>query len=93
MPDVNEQQANEKIEGATAVVTSTGGDKTCTVVINRLVPHPLYGKYMRRRTKMAVHDPRNEAGLGDTVIVCPCRPVSKRKRWRLVKVVQKARLA
>ena len=75
------------------VVTSAGGDKTCTVAVDRLTKHPLYGKYIRRRTKLAVHDPANEANLGDSVTVIPCRPVSKRKRWRLVRVDKKATLA
>ncbi len=84
---------NKPVAGATGVVTSTGGEKTCTVAVSRLVPHRLYGKYVRRRTKLAVHDPQNEAGMGDMVEVTPCRPISKRKRWRLVRVVRKSKLA
>jgi small subunit ribosomal protein S17 len=71
-------------------VVSAGGNKTCTVVIDRQVRHPLYGKYIRRQTKLAVHDPRDEAAAGDTVTVTPCRPISKRKRWRLLRVDKKA---
>jgi small subunit ribosomal protein S17 len=74
----------------TAMVTSTGGEKTIHVVLDRLVKHPRYGKYIRNRTKLAVHDPNNEAGLGDTVQILPCRPISKTKSWRLVSVVKKA---
>ena len=94
MAESAEQTSQGKAKGgATGVVISTGGEKTCTVAVSRLVPHRLYGKYVRRRTKLAVHDARNEAGMGDTVEVAPCRPMSKRKRWRLVRIVRKARLA
>lgn len=75
------------------VVTSDKADKSCTVVIANLMKHPLYGKYIGRRTKLAVHDPRNEAKVGDQVEVTPCRPISKTKRWRLVRVVKKAAVA
>ena len=77
---------------ATGVVVSTGGDKSCMVQISRLVKHPLHGKYIKRRTKLAVHDPNNDAGLGDTVDIEPCRPISKRKRWRLRRVVSKSKM-
>ncbi|NLF31972.1 MAG: 30S ribosomal protein S17 [Planctomycetes bacterium] len=82
----------KRIEHLTGVVVSAGGDKTCTVRISRLVKHPLYGKYIKRWSKQAVHDPNNDAGVGDTVDIIPCRPVSKRKRWRLNRVVTKARM-
>jgi small subunit ribosomal protein S17 len=72
------------------VVTSTGGDKTIRVLVHRLMKHPIYGKYMRRTTKVAVHDPRNAAGLGDVVEIAPCRRISKSKSWRLMRVVRKA---
>ena len=81
-----------KLREETGTVVSVGGDKSCAVRVDRLVRHRLYDKYMRRKTKLAVHDPANEAGLGDIVAVSPCRPVSKRKRWRLVRVVKKATL-
>jgi len=74
----------------TGVVTSTGGDKTIRVAVNALVKHRRYGKYMRRRTKLAVHDPSNAAGPGDTVEISECRPISKTKSWRLVRIVSKA---
>lgn len=87
------QSKEKRQESATGLVTSAGGDKTCTVELSRVVEHPLYGKYIRRRTRLAVHDPKNEAGVGDRVFIVPCRPVSKRKSWRLVKVLEKANLA
>jgi small subunit ribosomal protein S17 len=72
------------------VVSSTGGDKTIRVVVHSLVKHPMYGKIMRRSTKVAVHDPQNAAGLGDLVEITPCRRISKSKSWRLLRVLRKA---
>ena len=71
-------------------VTSDKMDKTITVLIERKVKHPLYGKFIRRSTKVHAHDESNECGIGDTVVVEQCRPLSKSKSWRLVKVVTKA---
>jgi len=74
----------------TGTVSSVGGDKTIHVVANNLVKHPMYGKYVRRRTKLAVHDPGNVAQLGDVVEIIPCRRVSKSKSWRLVRIVRRS---
>ena len=71
-------------------VTSDKMEKSATVVIDRLVKHPLYGKFIRRSTKLHIHDENNECGMGDTVLIEQCAPVSKTKSWRLVKVVEKA---
>jgi small subunit ribosomal protein S17 len=71
------------------VVVSKSGDKSVRVQIDYTVKHPMYGKYIKRRTKLGVHDPQNEAGIGDTVEITECRPISKSKSWRLVKVVAK----
>ena len=71
------------------VVVSKSGDKSVRVQIDFTVKHPMYGKYIKRRTKLGVHDPQNEAGIGDTVDITECRPISKSKSWRLVKVVAK----
>ena len=73
-----------------AVVTSKRGDKSITVQIDYLVKHPVYGKYIRRRTKLGVHDPGNQAGVGDVVNIAQCRPISKMISWRLVNIVSKA---
>ena len=70
-------------------VTSDKRDKTITLVVERLVRHPIYEKYIRRRTKLHAHDDKNEAKVGDTVEVMSIRPLSKSKRWRLVKIVRK----
>lgn len=73
-----------------AVVIGKSGDKTIKVQIDFLARHPKYGKFMRRRTRLAVHDPANIAGVGDVVEITECRPISKNKSWRLMNVVQKA---
>ncbi len=71
-------------------VVSNKMDKTITVKIERKVPHPIYRKYVRRSTKIHAHDEHNECNIGDTVLVEACRPLSKSKSWRLLKVVEKA---
>jgi len=70
-------------------VTSDAMDKTVTVMIERKIKHPVYGKYIKRSTKLHVHDENNECTRGDTVLIEQCRPISKTKSWRLVKVVEK----
>ncbi len=74
----------------TGRVTSDKMDKTITVLIERRVKHPLYGKYVKRSTKLHAHDEQNECKEGDVVTIEECRPLSKSKAWRLVKVVEKA---
>ena len=74
----------------TGVVTSHSGNKSVRVTIDYKVRHPKYGKYVRSRTKLGVHDERNQCGVGDRVEIVECRPYSKAKSWRLVRVVQKA---
>jgi len=66
------------------VVTSDKADKTITVRIERKVKHPLYGKVMKRATKVHAHDENNSASIGDVVTVKECRPISKNKTWVLV---------
>jgi small subunit ribosomal protein S17 len=73
-----------------AVVVSKSGDKSVVCQIDYKVKHPKYGKYIRRRTKLGVHDPQNQAAIGDRVEITECRPISKTKNWRLVKVLKKA---
>jgi small subunit ribosomal protein S17 len=72
-------------------VVSNKMDKTITVLIERRVPHPVYGKYVRRSTKIHAHDQNNECKEGDTVVIEPCRPLAKTKSWRLVKILEKAK--
>lgn len=73
----------------TGVVESDARDKTRRVVVSFLAPHPKYGKFVRRRTILQVHDAANESRTGDVVEVIQCRPISKTKRWRLVRVVER----
>ena len=68
-------------------VVSDRMDKTVVVSIERLVKHPTYGRYVRRRQKFKVHDEKNEAKTGDRVRICETRPLSKDKRWRLVEIL------
>ncbi|MBC8378903.1 MAG: 30S ribosomal protein S17 [Planctomycetes bacterium] len=80
----------EQKKNTQAFVVSKSGDKSITCQIDYKVKHPRYGKYIRRRTKMGVHDPQNLAAIGDIVEITECRPISKTKNWRLVKVLKKA---
>jgi small subunit ribosomal protein S17 len=75
---------------AVGIVTSDKMNKTRRVEIPRLVKHPRYGKYIKRRTVCYMHDETNESRAGDTVELMETRPLSKKKTWRLVKVVKKA---
>ena len=73
-------------------VVSDKMDKSIVVAIERMVKHPIYGKFVKRTTKIHAHDENNECGLGDTVEIKECRPLSKTKSWTLVRVVEKARI-
>jgi small subunit ribosomal protein S17 len=73
------------------VVVSNRMQKSIVVAIARRVPHPLYKKYSHRTTKLVAHDEKNEAKIGDKVQIMATRPLSKRKRWRLIEVVERAR--
>jgi small subunit ribosomal protein S17 len=73
----------------TGTVVSDKMDKTVTVMIERKVKHPVYGKYIRRSTKLHVHDEENTCQEGDKVTIEQCRPLSKSKSWRLVNVVER----
>lgn len=74
----------------TGQVVSNKADKTITVLLERKVKHPIYGKFVKRSTKIHAHDEKNECGLGDTVTVQECRPMSKTKTWRLVSIDERA---
>jgi len=71
-------------------VVSNRMEKTIAVLVERQVKHPLYKKYIRRSTKLLAHDEGNECNEGDTVAIEECRPLSKRKSWRLQQVLQRA---
>ena len=74
----------------TGKVVSTKMQKTISVLIQRYVPHPTYGKYQRRTTQLLAHDENGESRLGDLVSIESCRPLSRHKSWRLVKVLERA---
>lgn len=74
----------------TGRVVSDKMQKTIAVEIERLIKHPQYGKYVRRTTKLLAHDENGESHIGDLVTITPCRPLSRRKSWRLLQVVEKA---
>jgi small subunit ribosomal protein S17 len=83
-----EGKSNRRLTGR---VVSDAMDKTITVLVERRVQHPLYGKFVRRSTKIHAHDEENTCSRGDLVTVEQCRPLSKSKTWRLLEVVEKAR--
>ena len=74
----------------TGSVVSDKMNKSAVVMIERRVKHPIYGKFMRKSTKLHIHDENNECAVGDTVQISECRPMSKTKSWTLVKIVEKA---
>ena len=78
-----------RLKTLTGVVISNSGNKSIKVTVDFKVKHPKYGKYIKRRTKLGVHDEHNKAGIGDIVEVAECRPYSKTKSWRLVRIVEK----
>ena len=81
---------DRKLKTLTGVVISNSGNKSVKIVLDYKVRHPKYGKYIKRRTKIGVHDEHNQSGVGDVIEIAECRPRSKTKSWRLVKVVKKA---
>ncbi|WP_371193544.1 30S ribosomal protein S17 [Glaciecola sp. SC05] len=82
----------QKIRTVQGRVSSNKMDKTITVVVERFVKHPIYGKFIKRSTKMHAHDEANVCNEGDLVTISECRPLSKNKNWTLVDVVEKARI-
>jgi len=84
-------EAQKVARTLTGRVVSNKMDKTITVLVERREKHPLYGKYIRRSTKLHAHDANNECGEGDVVSIEQTRPISKSKSWRLVQVIEKAR--
>lgn len=83
-------QEEKKSKPVFGVVTSDKMDKSRVVTVERLVKHARYGKYLKRRTKLMFHDEQNLSRIGDSVLIIPSRPYSNRKRFNLLKVVNKA---
>lgn len=75
----------------TGVVSSVSMDKSITVVIERKLQHPIYGKFVKKSKKLMTHDEKNECNVGDKVRIMECRPLSKRKKWRLVEIIERAK--
>lgn len=73
------------------VVASNKMDKSITVLVSRKLKHPIYGKYVKKSKKFMAHDEANEANIGDTVKIEESRPLSKRKKWKLIEVIEKAK--
>jgi len=83
--------AEQAVKGSrVGVVEADSRDRTRRVVVSYMSQHPKYGKFVRKRTVLQVHDEKNQSHTGDRVEVAPCNPVSKTKRWRLVRVVDRA---
>lgn len=83
----NREKVQRKLTGK---VVSGAMNKSITVSVERLVKHPMYGKYIRRTSKLMAHDENNECNAGDVVIIFECRPLSKNKSWRLESIVERA---
>ncbi len=79
-----------KVKTAEAIVTGRSGDKSIKVGMDYMFRYPKYGKFLKRRIQLLVHDERNEASVGDIVEIAECRPYSKKKSWRLVNILKKA---
>lgn len=84
----NEQKLKKQRVG---LVTSNKNDKTITVMVERKLKHPIYGKFVKRNKKFMAHDEANACGIGDLVRIVESRPLSALKRWRLVEIIEKAK--
>ena len=89
--EATQEEARGYRKSRLGTVVSDKMDKTVVVAVEDRVKHPLYGKVMRRTSKVKVHDEQNEAGIGDTVRIMETRPLSATKRWRVVEIVEKAK--
>ncbi len=82
-------EENKLVRTLAGRVVSDKMEKSAVVLVERRVKHPLYGKYIRRSTKLHIHDENNECKVGDTVTIQECRPISRTKSWKLVEVVER----
>ena len=89
--DIKDEDARGYRKARRGYVTSDKMDKTIVVEVEDRVKHPLYGKVIRRTSKVKAHDEQNAAGIGDMVLISETRPLSATKRWRLVEIVEKAK--
>ena len=88
--EVVSSDRNER-KSRVGLVASNKMDKTISVTIQRRLQHPIYGKYVKKSKKLIAHDENNDCQIGDLVRIMECRPLSRRKRWRLVEVIEKAK--
>lgn len=86
---MSEQERGHR-KNKSGVVVSDKMDKTIVVEMNRMVMHPMYKKYVKKRVKYKVHDEKNTAKVGDTVTIEECRPLSREKRWRITGITHRA---
>ena len=89
--DIKDEDARGYRKARRGYVTSDKMDKTIVVEVEDRVKHPLYGKVIRRTSKIKAHDEQNAAGIGDMVLISETRPLSATKRWRLVEIIEKAK--
>ena len=89
--EVQDTTARTTLKERVGVVTSAKMDKSILVEIRRQVKHPIYGKVIKKTSKLMAHDEANDAGEGDTVRIMETRPLSRHKRWRLVEIIEKAK--
>lgn len=90
MVDEKERGEPDKARSLSGLVVSDKMEKTATVLVNRRIRHPVYGKYITRSSRFHVHDEKNECKSGDKVMIAACRPRSKTKSWRLLGVIERA---
>jgi len=90
MSETIENAAEGSVRTVTGRVVSNGMNKTASISVERRVKHPVYGKYIRRTSKVLAHDENNECRVGDTVSIAETRPLSKRKAWRVVEILERA---
>ena len=86
MTEQSESKTNKLRRPMVGKVVSNKMDKSVSVAIERLIKHPIYGKYIRRTTKIVAHDEDNKCHEGDTVSISPCKPISKNKSWNVVNI-------
>ncbi|HUL12839.1 MAG TPA: 30S ribosomal protein S17 [Methylococcaceae bacterium] len=84
-------ETNQNVRTITGKVVSNKMNKSISVEVERLVPHAVYGKYIKRTTKLMAHDENNECSEGDLVEITSCRPLSKNKAWMLHKIIERAK--
>ena len=90
-PEAPAKEGRNERKSRVGIVVSDKMDKTIAVSVERRLQHPIYGKYVKKNKKFIAHDENNECGIGDIVRIQETRPLSRRKRWRLVQILEKAK--